>query len=80
MQVCFPQSDQCDWHQLAVIKVDPKYAERARRDGIEGMVVLNVTIPTNSLPTNVRVAKPLHRDLDQEAVKAVHQWRFEPAI
>lgn len=32
------------------------------------------------MPTNIEVVQSLHDDLDQEALKALKEWRFEPGM
>ena len=49
------------------------------RRRVEGIVSLEAIIYADGTVGPVRVVKPLHLDLDQEAVSAVKQWRFTPA-
>jgi protein TonB len=39
-----------------------------------------LTIGTDGLPKDVRVIKSLGMGLDEKAVEAVRQWKFEPAM
>jgi len=59
-------------------KVEPQYTERAKDEKVAGTVVLYLEIDKNGLPENARVTRSLHPDLDEKAVEAVLQWRFEP--
>jgi protein TonB len=46
---------------------------------IRGTVVLEVVVAADGCPSHIRVVKSLDRGgLDDEAVAAVAQWRFEP--
>lgn len=60
-------------------EVKPLYTDEARRQGIEGDVVLEVVVRRDGLVGDVRVKRGLDRGLDQRAIEAVRQWRFAPA-
>jgi protein TonB len=61
--------------------VAPKYPEAARKRGQEGTVLVRTWVETDGGPRKVGVipGKGVAPDLDQAAVAAVRQWRFEPA-
>jgi TonB family protein len=58
---------------------DPEYSEEARKAKYEGSVVLWLVVSAGGLPQKIRVQRSLGMGLDEEAVKAVKQWRFQPA-
>ena len=58
---------------------DPGYSEEARKAKLEGTVVLWLVVDANGLPQKIRVQRSLGMGMDEEAIKAVKQWRFEPA-
>lgn len=60
-------------------RVDPTYTEEARKNHVEGTVVLWTVITASGEVSQVKVARGLEPGLDQQALKAVKQWRFEPA-
>ena len=60
-------------------QVLPRYTEMARRTRTEGVVLLEAIIDRDGRVANVRVLKGLSFGLDEEAVAAVSQWRYEPA-
>jgi periplasmic protein TonB len=66
--------------QLVVIdKVDPVYPERARRDGIEGRLVVRVHVDAKGIVTDAKIMEAAPpRVFDREALRAVQQWRFRP--
>ncbi len=65
-----------------VIKsVSPKYTEAAKAAQITGVVQLKAVVEVNGRVNRVGVTKSLDKKygLDDQAVKAARQWRFEPA-
>jgi TonB family protein len=62
-----------------IIRVDPAYTDAARRARVEGTVTLSVAIEADGTVADVRVVRPLHPELDEAAMAAVRQWRYEPA-
>ena len=62
-----------------VSRVEPSYTAEAKANGIFGVVTLALDITETGAVDNVQVVKPLPYGLDQAAVDAVRQWRWEPA-
>lgn len=62
-----------------VKEVRPTYTDAARRQSIEGDVVLEIVVRQDGSVGNVRVRRSLGAGLEQKAIDAVHQWRFSPA-
>jgi TonB family protein len=60
-------------------EVKPDYTEEARRNGVEGEVVLEIVVRSDGSVGNIRVLRGLGAGLDQRAADAVRQWRFSPA-
>jgi protein TonB len=58
-------------------RVDPEYPIIAVSAQIEGMVILEATVDENGAVKETRVLRS-HGVLDQAAVDAVRQWRYEP--
>ena len=42
-------------------------------------VILWLVLGADGSPRNIRIAKPLGMGLDEEAVRAVSDWKFDPA-
>jgi TonB family protein len=64
-----------------VSRVDAGYSELARRAAIQGMAIVRIEVGTDGLPHNIRIERPSpDAGLDREAIKAVEQWRFNPAM
>ena len=55
------------------------YTDAARRQSIEGDVVLEIVVRHDGSVGNVRVRRSLGAGLEQKAIDAVRQWRFSPA-
>jgi TonB family protein len=62
----------------AIYDPEPDYSDEARRAKYQGMVVLRVVVGSDGRPQDVRVARTLGMGLDEKAMEAVRQWRFEP--
>ena len=62
-----------------VKKVDPVYPEMARMAGIQGVVLLEATTDEKGNVVKVRVLKSIP-ELDQAAIDALKQWKYEPLI
>jgi len=62
-----------------VNRVQPVYPAEARKNPVNGSVVLQVTINQEGVPTKVMVIKSLRADYDRSALDAVKDWRFAPA-
>jgi periplasmic protein TonB len=62
-----------------VREVKPVYTEEGRRRGLQGDVVMEVVVRADGTIGNVRVLQGLGSGLDQRAIDAVRQWRFNPA-
>lgn len=65
---------------VPIHKVSPRYTEAARRAGIQGAVIVEAIIDEQGNVDNVRVLRSLPFGLDREAVSAVQQWKFTPAM
>jgi TonB family protein len=57
----------------------PVYPERALQQRVRGEVVLLVRVSETGEPLEARVTKHVRQDIDEAAVAAALQWRFEPA-
>jgi len=57
---------------------EPDYSEEARKAKYQGIVILQAVIDAQGQPRDVRVVRSAGMGLDEKAVEAVRQWRFEP--
>jgi len=56
----------------------PDYPVSAKQKGIRGSVELEVVVKKDGTVGDVKVKKSLDSELDEEAVKAMKKWEFEP--
>jgi TonB family protein len=56
----------------------PSYTEGAMRERIEGLVVMDAVVDTDGKVTDARVTRPLHPELDEQALLALKAWQFQP--
>lgn len=61
-----------------LFKQKPKYTEDARRDKIQGVVVLSVVFRKDGTIGDVKVVRGLGYGLDEEAIKAASLIKFSP--
>ena len=58
---------------------EPEFSDLARKKKFQGTCVLELVVGADGKPRDVRVTRPLGLGLDEQAVKAVKKWEFEPA-
>ncbi|HZP47307.1 MAG TPA: energy transducer TonB [Vicinamibacterales bacterium] len=61
-----------------VTQVRPTYTADAMQRRVQGSVVIEMVVMPNGSPARIRVVRSLDPDLDDRAMAAVAQWRFEP--
>lgn len=69
---------QCaDKAMLEVVYKNITYPPNAKRDGIEGTVVISFTIDMDGMTSDFRVTRSLREDVDQEALRVVRDKLVE---
>lgn len=58
----------------------PEYPKKARKEHIEGTVVLKVIVQPDGRATDIQILKTPRQDFAEKAIEAVQKWRFTPAI
>jgi TonB family protein len=58
--------------------VKPQYTREAKDAKIQGIVYLDGVVETDGSVGDVVVTRSLDAGLDEEAIKAVKQWKYEP--
>lgn len=62
-----------------ISKIEPQYTEEARRAGISTVILCALVVSAEGVPEDIQVLRGAGFGLDENAVKAVSTWRFEPA-
>jgi len=63
----------------AIFAPDPEYSEEARKAKYQGVCVLSLIVGPDGKPRDIKVARSLGLGLDEKAIQAVNQWKFDPA-
>ncbi len=74
------ESDKLDKPPVALSTVNPKYASKARIDGIRGTVRVRFYIDESGMVRLPTVSAESHPYLAEIAVEALRSWRFQPAL
>ena len=61
-------------------RVEPQYTGEARRAGLNGSVVLQSVIKTDGTIDILRVVNGMPLGLTENAIAALNQWQFDPAV
>lgn len=64
---------------IPIYEPDPEYSDAARKAKFQGTVIVGVIIGADGKVYDPKIVQPLGLGLDQKAIQAVLQWRFEPA-
>ena len=64
----------------AISSPDPNYTEEARRAKKQGTCILWLIVDAAGRPRDLKVVRGLGLGLDEKALEAVRQWRFQPAL
>jgi len=56
-----------------------EHSEEARKAKYQGTVVLWLVVDASGRPQQIRVQRALGMGLDEKAIEAVKQWKFDPA-
>ena len=59
---------------------EPEFSEEARKAKYQGVCTLGLIVGVDGRPTNIRVLSSLGMGLDEKAIEAVKNWKFEPAM
>jgi TonB family protein len=61
-----------------LLSVDPVFSETARSEKFSGNVALKVIIGTDGRVHNPTIARSIGHGLDENALRVISMWRFEP--
>jgi len=59
---------------------DPEYSEEARKAKYQGTSVLSLIVGADGRTRDIKIARSLGLGLDEKAIEAVKQWKFDPAM
>ena len=66
---------------LPIVRIDPQWPREALIEGIEGYVVVEVTIGADGSVKDVRIIRSEpKRMFDRNVIRAVLKWKFKPRI
>jgi TonB family protein len=67
---------------VLIFSADPEFpkSERGKKDKFEGTCLVGLTLDENGMPQDVHVVRSLRPDFDRQAIEAVQQYRFKPAM
>ena len=63
-----------------LIRYKPVYSEEAKKARIEGVVVLSAIVRKDGTIEVLKVVRSLDGGLDENAVRAIKQWKFRPGM
>ncbi len=61
-----------------IYQTDPEFSEEARKAKYQGTCILGLIVDAEGRPTNIHVVTSLGMGLDEKAIEAVKEWKFEP--
>jgi TonB family protein len=69
-----------DSDPLIISQTAANYTREAREAQYSGTVILSALIDERGIPTDIQVVQSQPYGLDDEAIKALQEWRFRPAV
>lgn len=73
-------SKEVDARAIIISKPPPTYTKEARRNGVQGFVVLKVLLTAEARVDRIRVTKRLPAGLTENAIRAACKLKFKPAM
>lgn len=61
-------------------RVTAQYTEEAQRANYQGVCLIGLIVNAQGDPVNIHVVRPLGMGLDENAIEAIRQYKFKPAI
>jgi TonB family protein len=59
---------------------NPEYTDEARKKKVNGICILSLVVDTAGFPIHIYVLRSLDPGLDEKAIAAVSQYRFQPSM
>jgi TonB family protein len=64
---------------VLVYKPEPDFSEEARKAKYQGVVTVSCVVGPDGRIRDMQIVRPLGMGLDEKALEALKNWRFEPA-
>jgi len=64
----------------AICQTEPEFSEEARKAKFQGVCTIALIVGVDGRPSDIHVQTSLGMGLDEKAIEAVKNWRFEPAM
>ena len=64
---------------VVVYKPEPDFSEEARKAKYQGVVTVSCVVGPDGRIRDMQIVRPLGMGLDEKALEALKNWRFEPA-
>jgi protein TonB len=64
----------------AIYQTEPEFSEEARKAKFQGVCTIALIVGVDGRPSDIHVQTSLGMGLDEKAIEAVKNWRFEPAM
>ena len=65
---------------VLIHSVDADFSDEARRNKYQGVALVEIIVDAQGNPQNPRIERPLGMGLDENAIKAIMQFKFKPAM
>jgi protein TonB len=65
---------------IPTFKPEPQLSEADRALGVNGEVLMTLVIDEKGIPTEIKVTRSLHPQLDARAIETLTRWRFKPGF
>src|SRR5215469_8986172 len=65
---------------IPIYKPDPEFSEEARKAKFQGTCTLALIVGIDGRPSDIHVVSSLGMGLDEKAIEAVKNWKFQPAM
>jgi TonB family protein len=63
-----------------LFQIDPEFSEEARKAKVSGKTIVSMVVDKSGAIQDIQIVQPIGYGLDDQAVRAVEQWRFSPAM
>ncbi len=65
---------------MVIYRVEPQYSEEARKAKYQGTVVFSAIVRKDGTLDMLKMLRGIGLGLDENAVKALRQWKFRPGM